>query len=186
MKKIKVVPYDPIWKDEFQKAEKYFSDLLAEFNVEIKHVGSTSVAGLQAKPILDIDIIADSEELINKIIAVLAEAGYQHLGNLGIEGREAFRYDKSNPAVTWMQHNLYVCLNGCESLNNHLLLRNHLRTNQLSVLKYGSLKVRLAEEYPNDIDAYVEGKSDFIASILALEGMDEKVLADIRSANQKK
>ncbi len=138
MKKIEVVPYDPKWKDEFDKAEKYFQKILSNCNIEIEHVGSTSVFGLHAKPILDIDIIVKTKEESQKATKKLGNSGYEHLGNLGIEGREAFRNIKTNPDITWMNHNLYVCINRCESLTNHLLLRKHLRNNKKVIQEYGA------------------------------------------------
>ena len=186
MRKIEVVSYDPKWKTEFQKAEHFFSNLLSDFDIDIEHVGSTSVPGLSAKPILDIDIIAKDSETVHKIIEKLSSVGYEHRGNLGIADREAFGYNKANPEITWMNHNLYVCLVGCNSLRNHLLFRNYLQRNPDAVKEYGILKKKLADKFPYDIDAYVEGKSEFIVSILSREGLDDNVLEEIKSANKKK
>ncbi|PAB60319.1 GrpB family protein [Anaeromicrobium sediminis] len=185
MRVIEVVPYDSKWEKEFKKAKEFYSKILKELNVEIEHVGSTSVEGLQAKPILDIDIIVQTQKESHRVIKALEEVGYEHIGNMGIEGRDAFLYDKGNPQLTWIQHNLYVCIKGSESLNNHLLLRNHLKKNKEAVEKYGALKKELAKRYPNDIDSYVEGKSELIASFLHAEGMSKEALLRIENANKK-
>lgn len=186
MRTIKVVPYNPNWKVEFQKAQVFFISLLKDFNVEIEHVGSTSVEGLSAKPVLDIDIIVRSEEESQKVIQILGEVGYEHLGDRGIPGREAFRNDPANPHITWMEHHLYVCIEGCESLRNHLLLRKYLRNNQQAAVAYGKLKQELAKQYPSDIDAYVEAKTGLITSFLSEAGMNEEALSRIFEENKKK
>lgn len=186
MRTIKVVPYDPKWKTEFQKAQAFFANLLKDYHIQIEHVGSTSVEGLAAKPILDIDIIVPNEEESQKVIQVLGEVGYEHLGDRGIPGREAFQYEPSNPHITWMEHHLYVCLAGCESVTNHFLLRAYLREHPEAVNAYGNLKMELAQKYPHNIDAYVEAKTSLITSFLSASGMDEDALSRITDANKKK
>ena len=186
MRTIEVLAYDPKWKDEFDKAQAFYSKLLDKFDVEIEHVGSTSVEGLCAKAILDIDIIVPNEEESQKVIQALGEVGYEHLGDRGIPGREAFRYESSNPHITWMEHHLYVCLAGCDSVRNHFLLRAYLRENPEAAAAYGNLKTELAEKYSQDIDAYVEAKTTLITAFLAEAGMSEESLSRITEENKKK
>jgi GrpB-like predicted nucleotidyltransferase (UPF0157 family) len=123
------------------------------------HVESTSVEGLWAKLILDIDMIVNDSEDCNNVISLLKSIGYTHIGNGRIEGREAFEYSENNKNIIWMEHHLYLCLKGNESLRNHLLLQKHLRCNQESIFTYSKLKLDLAKKYPYDIDSYVEGKT---------------------------
>ncbi|MBS4538861.1 GrpB family protein [Clostridium sp. D2Q-11] len=185
MRKIVVEPYNPKWKEEFDKAKSFYEKLLKDINVEIEHVGSTSVEGLWAKPILDIDIIVRDEEDSKETIKLLESIGYNHIGNLGVEGREALRYNPDNPNINWMEHHLYVCMNGSENLINHLLLREHLRKNKESVKLYGELKQELADKYPNDIDSYIDGKTKLITTILESEGMKLEELERIEKINSK-
>jgi len=184
MKNIVVNVYDPNWKKEFGKAHKFYSQLLSGVDATIEHVGSTSVEGLWAKPILDIDIIVKDDIMSKMVIELLKGAEYKHVGNLGLEGREAFRYKEDNPNITWMSHNLYVCIDGCENLINHILFRNHLRKNVESVKEYSCIKKDLAKKYPNDIDRYLDGKTDFITKILQQEGMDSSELKRIEAINK--
>jgi len=185
MRKIIVEKYNPEWKTEFEKAEAFYQDLLKDVEVKIEHVGSTSVVGLWAKPILDIDIIVKDTIDSQRVIELLAGVGYIHIGNLGIEGREAFKYVENNPNIKWMEHHLYVCLNSCENLQSHLLLRNHLRCNKEAVEAYSEIKRQLAKEYPNDIDSYIDGKTDLITGFLRAEGMNVDELDRIESINKK-
>ena len=78
MRKIEVVPYNPKWRKEFKKAEKFYNQLLEGLDISIKHVGSTSIVGLYAKPILDIDIIVKDENTKLSVIEKLKSIGYNH------------------------------------------------------------------------------------------------------------
>lgn len=152
--------------------------------MKIEHVGSTSVEGMWAKPILDIDIIVKNEKDSKKVIEYLTNVDYTHVGNYGVEGREAFSYKEDNKHITWMAHHLYVCMDGCENLRNHLLLRNHLRKNKSAIESYSKIKQELEVKFPDDIDAYVDGKTDLITKFLKLEGMGMEVLKRITSINK--
>jgi len=185
MKEIKVEEYNQEWKLEFKKAKLFYEELLIDMALEIVHVGSTSIEGLWSKPILDIDIIVRDETMSKKVIKRLQSVGYIHQGNLGVEGREAFKYSKENCNLNWMAHHLYVCIKGNENLKNHLLLQKHLRKNKESVKKYSALKRELAKKYPNDIISYIDGKTELILSFLKAEGMNLEEISRIESVNKK-
>jgi GrpB-like predicted nucleotidyltransferase (UPF0157 family) len=179
---ITIEQYNSDWLRWYQEIKtKIWPDVLSHAT-SIEHVGSTSVKGLAAKPIIDIDIIAKDQKRINSCISSLEKLGYRHRGNLGVEGREAFyNTEKINHA-----HHLYVCLEGCDSLLNHLALRDHLKRNPEDVRKYSKLKMHLAQKYSDDIDAYIGGKTSFILDILSKYNFDKDSLTQIQSANQKK
>ena len=84
---IVVLPYDEKWKQAFLA--------LGSLALSIEHVGSTSVPGLAAKPIIDIDVVVRRTDL-NDAIQALATIGYEHEGNGGIQDREAFKYSAKN------------------------------------------------------------------------------------------
>ncbi len=165
MKKVIIEEYNPHWSTVFNTLSDGISPYINEHIVSIEHVGSTSVEGLCAKPIIDIDIIVPSKEKTVLVIQQLERLGYQHLGDLGIQGREAFSHPKN-----MAKHNLYVCLEGCLALRNHLTLKNMLTSDHCAMIQYGELKKALASRYENDIDAYVEGKTHFIISLLRKNG----------------
>lgn len=182
---IVVEKYKPEWREEFLKAKLFYESVLKGLDVQIEHVGSTSVEGLWAKPILDIDIIVKNDDISKSVIKRLEEKGYIHQGDLGVSGREAFKYDKDNPNINFMTHHLYVCLEGTENLENHLALRKHLRENPSAVKAYSDIKRKLAKAYPNDIDSYIDGKTDLIVSFLEAEGMKSDDLKRIIDINKK-
>jgi GrpB-like predicted nucleotidyltransferase (UPF0157 family) len=175
---IEVVPYDPAWPDRFEQLRSMLAPALGDVAIAIEHVGSTSVPGLAAKPVIDIDVVVGGPADVPEAIARLGTLGYRHLGDLGITGREAFRRPPGLPA-----HNLYVCPDGIESLRNHLTIRDHLRSDPASRDAYGALKARLAGEV-DWIDDYVERKSEFLLGILEAEGFDPDALERMRAANR--
>lgn len=185
MRKIKVVPYNPKWQEEFKKAKAFYERLLKNLDIQVEHVGSTSIEGLYAKPILDIDIIVKDEETKEIVIGKLESAGYKHLGTMGVDGRDAFSYTNDHPNITWMAHHLYVCMAGSINLKNHLLLKRYLKNNKEAVQKYSQLKLELAEKFPNDIDGYIDGKTNLIKSFLEKEGMALECLEAIEKINRK-
>jgi GrpB-like predicted nucleotidyltransferase (UPF0157 family) len=101
----------------------------------IEHVGSTSVPGLAAKPVIDMTVVVPTPAAMGAVIARLATLGYRHRGDLGVPGREAFDRPGGTP-----DHNLYACVAENDGLRNHLALRDHLRGNPAAARSYGSLK----------------------------------------------
>lgn len=160
---IEVVPYNPDWKNEFMKIKTIIYSFVGDLIMGIEHVGSTSVEGLSAKPIIDIDVVISSYVILPDIIESLAKEGYMHEGNMGIEGREAFKrtYDDG-----FMKYHLYVCPQDGKGYLEHIALRDYLRSNEGARNEYGALKYRLAEKYRCDIDNYIDGKTEFIKRIL--------------------
>jgi len=156
-----VVPYDSEWPRTFEAVRARIAPHVGELAVGIEHVGSTAVPGLDAKPIVDVDVVVHRDEDVTEAIRLLATIGYQHLGDLGIAGREAFR---AAPGLA--RHHLYVCPAGSAALRAHLTLRDALRNDPELIAAYGALKRELAARYRDDRDSYVEGKTPFITAVL--------------------
>lgn len=158
---ILVLPYDAKWKQAFQDIKKEVEEALGTLALSIEHVGSTSVEGLSAKPIVDIDVVINPKDL-EAVIKRLAAIGYNHEGNLGIEGREAFGYSGKEHL---MEHHLYVCPKDSRELKRHLALRDYLRKHREAAEAYGRVKREAAELFPHDIDAYINHKTPVIEKI---------------------
>lgn len=84
-KRVIVVPYDSRWNNEFQKIKLYLEKALENSVLAIEHVGSTSIEGLPAKPIIDIDVIIESYDTFKDVKSRLKNSGYYHEGDLGIK-----------------------------------------------------------------------------------------------------
>ncbi|MFK7770506.1 MAG: GrpB family protein [Saprospiraceae bacterium] len=167
--------YNPIWKDNFEKIKIEIQKSLSEIKIQIEHVGSTSVIGLAAKPIIDIDLIYYNDLDFPKIKSGLSEIGYFHNGNQGIPNREVFKRKEiieKHPVLDKHKHHLYVCINESEELKRHLLFRDFLRENDSAKKKYEILKFQLAEEANQDRKKYAELKEirakQWIQSIINL------------------
>lgn len=158
-----VVPYDPAWKTEFSRLKAWMLEIAGDLIIAAEHVGSTSVEGLSAKPIIDIDLVMDSYAIFPEIVERLRQYGYEHQGNLGIEGREAFKRDREDP---FMKYHLYVCPKDGKGYLEHIAFRDYLRSHPEARLKYEEVKIRLAEQFRNDIDSYCNGKTEVVHSIL--------------------
>jgi GrpB-like predicted nucleotidyltransferase (UPF0157 family) len=178
---VKVVDYQPDWPAQFRILCDSVWPLVADLAIAIEHVGSTSVTGMAAKPVIDLDIVTRSRDEIPAVAMRLAQLGYRYLGNLGVEDREAFRAAKNEPA-----HNLYVCPSNSIALRNHIAFRNHLRAHAEDAAAYAALKRQLAERFSRDINRYAEAKTDFVLSILARYGLSSDCLDSIRRANSVK
>jgi GrpB-like predicted nucleotidyltransferase (UPF0157 family) len=175
---IDVQPYNPIWPTQFEQIADTIRPAIAHIpNAAIEHVGSTSVPGLAAKPVIDIDVIVDKQD-IPAGIAALESIGYNHRGDLGVPGREAFASPVNTP-----KRNLYLCERGCLSVRNHLAVRDTLRSNPALRDAYAEVKLALAADPAMDIDIYVDGKSGVLQQILAESGLTPDELQSILGVN---
>lgn len=177
--RVVVQDYDPAWPVTFEELRRVILPAVSDIAHAVEHVGSTSVPGLAAKPIIDMDVVVDAGD-VPLAVSRLESVGYEHRGDLGVPGREAFRSPPDRP-----RHHLYVCRSGGEALANHLAVRDHLRANPMEAAEYGRLKKSLAEEFANDVAGYVQAKTRFLLSILQRVGFDPSTLSDIERINRR-
>jgi len=163
-----VVDYDPSWEQAFQGLSAHLQSALSA-DIEIEHVGSTAVVGLAAKPILDVDVVVPVEALVAPTIAALATLGYQHKGDLGIVGREAFTVLDG-----FQHHHLYLVVSGSEAHRDHIDLRDYLRLHPEQAAAYGREKRKHEHVLATDREAYVAGKGPFVRALLAQSRMRVK------------
>lgn len=168
VKHIAVVPYDPKWKSDFEKIKAELEPAISDLILGMEHVGSTSVQGLSAKAIIDIDVIIPDYSVFNHVVERLHTMGYIHEGDLGIPGREAFQYENK---FHLQEHHLYVCPQDSKELHRHITFRNYLREHPEAAAKYGKVKENAAKLYPHDIEKYLAYKSPCIREIYTLCGL---------------
>lgn len=168
-KKVVVMPYDSRWATDFEAIRKELAQALGNLALGIHHVGSTSVPGLAAKPIIDVDVEIADYGAFPAAVSRLAAAGYCHEGDLGIPGREAFCYEGKNHL---RKHHLYVCPSDSAELHRHLTFRNHLRNHPEAAAAYGAVKEEAARQYPDSIDDYMHCKSEIIDRIYRECGLE--------------
>ena len=159
-KHIFVIDYDPNWKSAFIDIKDELMKTLKDQIISIEHVGSTSIPNCPAKPIIDIDIVIhENFEIVKSLLSTM---GYIHEGDLGIKGREAFKYQGKEHL---MKHHLYVLEQDALELKKHLTLKEHLMRHPDDLIIYGTLKKELAKKFLHDSESYVNGKSSFIENI---------------------
>jgi len=175
---INITHYNPDWKNWFKELHVPIMKKIGEYIIDIVHVGSTSIEGMSAKPIIDIDAVVDSWDNFTEILKLLDELGYKYRGNLGIKEREAFKitFKPKYP------HNFYVCHKDSIAYKNHILLKKHLLENPEDAGRYSQLKIGLGNT-ELDIDTYTKRKTDLILEFLFAEGMTEEEINEIRSEN---
>lgn len=163
-----VLPYDEGWETDFQKIKAELESAIGELIVCIEHVGSTSVQGMSAKPCIDLDVVIADGSRLSAVIRGLEAIGYIHEGDLGIKGREAFKYTEK-PHL--QSHHLYVCPQDSEELHRHLTFRDYLRSHPEAVVAYSQVKEAAALLYPHDIGKYMAYKAPCIEELYKLCGL---------------
>ncbi|MCG3087193.1 GrpB family protein [Sporosarcina cyprini] len=153
MRKVVVLPYSNVWPSKFQEAAKELQGVFGSELIAIHHIGSTSVVGLSAKPIIDIMPVVKEIAKIDSFHDAMQELGYEAKGENGIAGRRYFQ--KGGDDRT---HHVHVYEEESPEIGRHLAFRDYLRAHPDMAEKYGELKEELAMRYPSDIAAYIGGK----------------------------
>ena len=165
-REVVVVDYDPSWPARYERERASIVEALGDVMkgvAGIEHVGSTAVPGLAAKAIIDIMVGIRELPVGERCVQPLESLGYEYRGDAG-PGRYYFR--KGNPR----SHQLHMDEHGSEFWQRHILFRDLLRKRPAVALEYAALKKELAVRYRTDRIAYMEAKTPFIESALALEG----------------
>lgn len=159
---IVVVEYDKKWPDDFLKIKDQLKKVLT-VQCEVHHVGSTSIPGMKAKPIIDIDVGLENWEDFETVKNALSEIGYEHEGDRGITGREAFCRNGQvhNEILDGIDYHLYVCSVDNEEYKRHILFRDYLRSHDEARDRYNQIKDEiLAKVGPENRAGYVQMKEE--------------------------
>ncbi|MDV2582052.1 GrpB family protein [Alkalibacillus haloalkaliphilus] len=166
MRKIEVVPYQNSWPEMYEIEATKLKSLLSDEYIDIYHIGSTSVPGLKAKPIIDILMVVKAVEAVDLYNEQLINIGFIPKGENGIEGRRFFIKGGDNRS-----HHLHIFQTGSADIKRHIAFRDYLIHHPQMSGQYGDLKERLSRLDPYDSEAYVQGKEQMVQEIerLALE-----------------
>ena len=176
--RVAISSYDAQWQRDFERISRQLWAVLHKIDVlAVEHVGSTSVPGLPAKPVIDIDIVVGREAL-SQAVDALSSVGYVYEGEKGVPGRHAFIAPDVDP-----RRHVYVCIAGCLALRNHLAVRDTLRRDRELREDYARVKTALAEQDLENMDRYVAGKNAVLHKVLAAAGMSMEELEAVASAN---
>jgi len=159
--KVVVTEYRENWERKFDEESRLIKRIFGNELIGIHHIGSTSVRGLKAKPIIDIMPVVKNIRKIDGFNEQMTAIGYECMGELGMKGRRYFRKGGDNRT-----HQVHVFQeDNKEDIARHLAVRDYLRTHPDEANRYGELKESLAKRYPADIEAYMDGKDSFVKEL---------------------
>jgi len=154
---VEILTYDPQWVARFRQEADLLRSTLGEQIVAIHHIGSTSVPGLQAKPIIDVLLeVRDIEEL-DRHNQAMREQGYDPRGEFGLPRRRYFPRSADGQRAS----HVHSWQTGDTEIRRHLDFRDYLISHPQAREAYGDLKADLADKFAGDRDSYVEGKHSF-------------------------
>jgi GrpB-like predicted nucleotidyltransferase (UPF0157 family) len=158
---IRIVDYDPGWSAQAEAETRRVATALGELVVRLDHFGSTSVPGLAAKPIIDLQLSVPSIEPIEAYRGPLEQLGYLFVPDPGFSDWHFFAKPPERPRT----HHLHVVEAGSHHERRHLAVRDYLRAHPEEAANYEALKRRLVAAHPGDRLAYIEGKDPFMRAL---------------------
>ncbi len=159
---VRLVPYSAEWRQYFELEKNSLLSVLGTTILDIQHVGSTSIPGMPSKPIIDIAIAVADFEQARVCIPLIEPLGYEYKGEFGIPRRHYFV--KGDPRT----FHIHMSEITSDEWQNTLFFRDYLRHHADLSDEYAGLKYKLAQRYPLDREAYLQGKADFIQRIIRL------------------
>lgn len=162
MSRFNVSSYSPQWPLLFEKFKQKLVPIIGENLTAVFHIGSTSVEGLSAKPVIDILPTVFSLEGVDKHKEKFEDAGFQWRGEFGIPGRRYLTYN--DPSSDERLCQIHIFDSSSLQVERHLAFRDSLRSNSELRDKYQQLKMKLFMEFPDGKDNYQNGKSEFISA----------------------
>jgi GrpB-like predicted nucleotidyltransferase (UPF0157 family) len=157
---IVIADYDPAWPERFRREEAKIRRSLGEAALTVEHVGSTSVPGLAAKPIVDILLVVEDSGDESSYLPALEEAGYVlRVREPNFDEHRMFRTPEKDVQV-------HIFSAGSGEIGRYLLLRDHLRNDSEDRELYASAKRELAKRDWPSVDHYAEAKTGIVEGIL--------------------
>lgn len=157
LRKVEVSSYNEKWTVLFEQEAEKLKLIFGNEIVAIHHIGSTAVTGLKAKPIIDIMPVVRDISLVDKYNEKMRDIGYEPKGENGIPERRYFQ--KGGDDRT---HHVHIYQVGSPEIKRHLAFRDYLQKHSDEMKSYGELKEKLAQQFPFDIESYINGKESFV------------------------
>lgn len=158
---INIVDYDPTWPSKFQVHAERIAEALGEVALRLEHIGSTSVPGLAAKPIIDILVVVADSTNESAYLPQLEAAGYE------LRVREPEWHEHRMFRTPEKDVHVHIYSTGCREIQRNLLFRDRLRTNVDDRQRYEQTKRELARQDWSDMNDYATAKTDVVESIIA-------------------
>jgi GrpB-like predicted nucleotidyltransferase (UPF0157 family) len=161
-KSVVIEEYTSDWVLRFQEEKRILKGILRDKAIAIEHIGSTSIEGLGAKPIVDIMVGVSHLNEVDEFIEPLKKVGYEYVFHKEFPNRRFFRKGQWRAGT----HHLHIYQYESEEWKNHILFRNYLRTHPDQLKQYQQLKKDLAEKYHFERAAYTKAKEPFILTVI--------------------
>lgn len=161
---VRLVKHSEDWHKQFLEEKTRLEAVLAPSFLDIQHIGSSAVPGLDAKPILDIGIAVSSYNSIECVTAALGKISYIQRGHLSVQMGHIYQRLQGADVVT---HIVHVLEHTNPHYQDYLYMRDYLTVNASARQTYQQLKQSLAATYPNERRKYTGGKRDIIGQLLA-------------------
>lgn len=175
MSTVTIVPYSNEWPLQFARVQHELLAVFADSAVQVDHIGSTSIPGLAAKPVIDVLLGANSLTAIESKADALECAGYQYIPKYEQE-LPMRRYFVKPEGQDSLRVHLHAVVLDSSIWQEHIAFRNALRSDSSLLAEYHSLKIELAARFPNDKSSYAAAKAPFIRS--ALTSLQQAMGAD--------
>lgn len=156
MNRIVVLPYDSIWQHLFIDEQRKIKLAIKE-RVDIRHIGSTAVPGMHAKPIIDMMLICKNLQLFERKHQVLVALGYERVTP---EFKDSLQYVKRIGGDR--THQLYIFQNQHQKIKEMLAFSAYLKYFSSEMERFNAVKRELAKLYPFDLKAYEQAKLIFV------------------------
>jgi len=163
---VELVPHCSVWSETAAAESRRLIGALAGVLVDVHHIGSTSIPGIVAKPIIDLMPIVASVRKLDELKPVFHSLGYQYWGEYGIVGRRYCTLDDRTTGKRRFQ--LHCFEQESAEVGRHLAFRDYLRNNAAAAKAYEAEKCRCRNLYPDNSHAYSDAKSSWIAALLPL------------------
>lgn len=160
--KVRLTPYDSNWESQYKREEAAIIQAIGPCLKGIEHIGSTSVKGLDAKPIIDILAGVTSLEIAGSLVEPLKKAEFTFVHKPELTNRRFFRKGDWGIATC----HLHICEFDSREWKDKVLFRDYLRRYPQAVEEYMKLKKELARLHQNDRPRYTKEKEPFIRNIL--------------------
>ncbi len=161
-RKYTIEKYNQLWKSQFEKEAEFLKNIFGKYALQIEHVGSTAVPNLSGKPTIDILVVVNSIEEIEKFIPSLTQIGYLDKGEYITKNTRLFAKEKDNERLV----NVHIFLKGNIRIKQMLNVRNFLRENLDKVVEYNKLKNELYLKYPQDYGMYRKYKDEWMKKLI--------------------
>lgn len=159
---VKLYPHSDEWAVEFEKEKAILQKILGEYAIEIHHVGSTSIPGLMAKPIIDIAVGVKDEQTQKLLIPILSNYGYDMKDSIKEKGEVLAR--KGPPELR--THYIHIEIINTPKWEEHMLFKNYLIKHPEYIKKYQELKLGLEKNCKENRKQYTQSKDVFIKDVL--------------------